>query len=153
ASPAAQLDPTALSRHPRRRIGGVVYFAVDGSAHAVPVKRWPIQWLDIFTMGVRPSAGPLRRAWHQVFAQLGLGVGEGSRSRAIAVGLAMVFGWAGAHWFYLGRPRRGVVYLLTLPLLMAPLFLGLVDAFRFLWVDRAGFDARFSVLRSSEARA
>jgi hypothetical protein len=29
------------------------------------------------------------------------------------------------------------------------LFLGIVDAFRFLWVDRAGFDARFSAVRST----
>jgi TM2 domain-containing membrane protein YozV len=142
-----------LYRDPRRRIGGVVYFGADDRAHAVPVKRWPIQWLDIFTIAARPSAGPLRRAWRQVFAQLGLGGGEGSRSRAIAVSLAMFVGWTGAHWFYLGRPRRGVVYLLALPLLLAPLFLGFVDAFRFLWVDRDGFDARFSALRSSPARA
>jgi TM2 domain-containing membrane protein YozV len=142
-----------LYRDPRRRIGGVVYFGTDDLAHAVPVKRWPIQWLDIFTMAARPSAGPLRRAWRQVFAQLGLAGGEGSRSRAIAVSLAMVIGWTGAHWFYLGRPRRGVVYLLTIPLLLAPLFLGFIDAFRFLWVDRAGFDARFSALRSGHEHA
>jgi TM2 domain-containing membrane protein YozV len=93
----------------------------------------------------------LRRAWREVFAQLGggLGVSEGGRSRALAVMLALVVGWTGAHWFYLGRTRRGVVYVLTIPLLLAPLFLGIVDAFRFLWVDRAGFDARFSAVRST----
>jgi len=137
-----------------RRIGGVVCFAADGSARAVSVSRWPIQWFDLLSVFVvRPSAAPLRRAWRQVFAQLCLGVEEPGRSRALAVALAMLFGWAGGHWFYLGQRRRGVVYLLCLPLLMAPMFLGFVDAFRFLWVDRAGFDARFSALRSNGPRA
>ena len=136
-----------LYRDPRRRIGGLVYFGTDGAAHAVPVKRWPIQWIDLFLMSHRPSAGPLRRAWREVFAQLGIAAGAPARSRAVAVGLAMFFGWFGAHWFYLGRPKRGMVYFLTLPLLMAPLFLGLFDAFRFLWVDRAGFETRFAAPR------
>jgi len=130
-----------------RRIGGVVYFGSDGCAHAVPVE---MKWLDVFMiLSTRPSFRPLRRAWRQVFERLGIGGGQVSRSRAIAVALAMFFGWAGAHWFYLGRRRRGVVYLLTIPLLLAPLFLGFIDAFRFLWVDRATFDARFSALPSS----
>jgi TM2 domain-containing membrane protein YozV len=142
---------TQLYRDPRRRIGGLVCFGSDGSAHAVSVRRWPIQWDDLLALLMRPSAGPLRRAWREVFAQLGggLGVSEGGRSRALAVMLALVVGWTGAHWFYLGRTRRGVVYVLTIPLLLAPLFLGIVDAFRFLWVDRAGFDARFSAVRST----
>jgi len=135
-------------RDPRRRFGSVVYFAADGNAHAVPVKRWPIQWTDLFLMSHRPSAGPLRRAWREVSAAIGIDAPAAARSRAVAIGLAMFFGWFGAHWFYLGRPKRGIVYLLTLPLLMAPLFLGLFDAFRFLWVDRAGFDARFSAPRA-----
>jgi len=63
----------------------------------------------------------------------------------------MFFCWCGAHWLYLGRPKRAVVYLLTLPLLLAPLFLGLLDAFRFLWVDRAGFDALFAAPRGAVA--
>ncbi len=146
---------TQLYRDPRRRIGGLVCFDTDGSAHAVPVRRWPIQWDDLLVLLMRPSAGPLRRAWREVFVRLGggLGVGESGRSRALAVTLALVFGWAGAHWFYLGRSRRGIVYVLTIPLLLAPLFLGFVDAFRFLWVDRDGFDTRFSAVRRTSRRA
>jgi TM2 domain-containing membrane protein YozV len=140
-------------RDPRRRIGGLVYFDASGNAHAAPVKRWPIQWLDLFTMAARPSAGPLRRAWRQVFPALGLGSEEGARSRAIAVALAMAVGWTGGHWFYLGRTRRGWLYLLTLPLLLAPLFLGFWDAFRFLWVDRDEFASRFSAVRDGAVRA
>ncbi len=146
---------TQLFRDPRRRIGGLVCFGADGSAHAVAVRRWPPQWADLLALVMRPSAGPLRRAWRDVFAQLGHvpGAAEGSRSRAWAVILAIVFGCFGAHWFYLGRRRRGVVYILAIPLLLAPLFLGFIDAFRFLWVDRAGFDARFSALRAGPAPA
>jgi len=140
-----------LYRDPRRRIGSVVYFGADGSAHAVAVKRWPIQWSDLLIMGFRPSAGPLRRAWREVFGELGIDAPDPTRSRAIAIALAMFFGWCGAHWLYLGRPKRAVVYLLTLPLLLAPLFLGLLDAFRFLWVDRAGFDALFAAPRGAVA--
>jgi TM2 domain-containing membrane protein YozV len=141
---------TQLYHDPRRRIGGLVCFAADGRAHAVPVRRWPLQWADLLWFAMRPSAGPLRRAWRDVFARLGIGVGERGRSRALAVTLAVVFGWSGAHWFYLGRLRRGVFYLLILPIAV---FLGFVDAVRFLWVDRDGFDARFSALRSGPARA
>lgn len=143
-----------LYRDPRRRIGGLVCFAADGSAHAVAVRRWPPQWQDFgFMLMARGQAAPLRRAWREVFARLGLGLGDAARSRGVAVTLALVFGWAGAHWFYLGKHRRGIVYVLTLPLLMAPLFLGFVDAYRFLWVERPEFDARFSALRSTSARA
>ena len=140
-------------RDPRRRVGGIVYFDRQGAAHAVPVKRWPIQWIDLFTMGVRPSAGPLRRAWRHVFASLGLDAREGSRSRGVAVLLAMMFGWVGGHWFYLGQKRRGWLYVASIPLLFAPLFLGLWDAFRFLWIDRDEFDSRFSAVGNAAARA
>jgi TM2 domain-containing membrane protein YozV/alkylhydroperoxidase/carboxymuconolactone decarboxylase family protein YurZ len=140
-----------LFRGAQQRIGGLVWFDADGSAHAVAVRRWPPQWQDLFyRLVLRPSAAPLQRAWREVFSRLGLGVGGGSRSRALAVALAIVFGWSGAHWFYLGRTRRGVVYLLTLPL---AIFLGFIDAFRFLWVDRDGFDTGFSAVRSGPAHA
>jgi TM2 domain-containing membrane protein YozV len=134
----------------RRRFGGLVCFGGDGSAHAVAVRRWPLQWDDLYFFAMRPSAAPLRRAWRDVFTRLGLTVGEGSRSRALAVTLALVVGWSGAHWFYLGQRRRGVIYLVTFPVAV---FLGFIDAFRFLWVDRTGFDARFSALPSGPARA
>jgi TM2 domain-containing membrane protein YozV len=134
----------------RHRFGGLVCFDADGRAHAVPVRRWPLQWADLAFFALRPSAGPLQRAWREIFERLGLAVNEGGRSRALAVALALVCGWSGAHWFYLGRNRRGIVYLVTLPIAV---FLGFIDAFRFLWVDRAGFDARFSALPSRAARA
>jgi len=68
-------------------------------------------------------------------------------SRAIAVVLALLFGWAGAQWFYLGRRRRGIVYACTLPIAM---LLSYVDALRFLWVDRAEFETRWSTPPSAD---
>jgi TM2 domain-containing membrane protein YozV len=136
----------SLYRNPRRRIGGLVCFSADGTACAVPVRAWPLPWRDLlWSLLLRPPAGPLRAAWRQVFERLGLTGGEDPRrrSRAVAVALALVFGWFGAQWFYLGRPRRGWTYLMTLPLLMAPLFMSFADALRFIWVERAEFDARF----------
>jgi len=140
-----------LGRRGEQRIGGLVCFGADGQARAVAVRSWQPGWQEFrYRLILRPSAASLQRAWHEVFACLGLAVNQGGRSRALAVALAIVFGWSGAHWFYLGRIRRGVVYLLLLPL---AIFLGFIDAFRFLWVDRSGFDARFSALPSGPARA
>ncbi|MBV9890126.1 MAG: TM2 domain-containing protein [Rhizobacter sp.] len=139
-------------RDPRRRIGGLVAFDADGRAFAVPVRRWPLQWRDIgYALLMRWQAGPLLRAWSAVFARLGLAAGVSRRSRGLAVTLALVFGWFGGHWFYLGRRRRGILYALGFPL-MVPLFLGFVDAYRFLWFERAEFDARFSMSSSATDR-
>ena len=100
----------------------------------------------------RGQAAPLRWAWREVSARLGLGSPDAARLRGVAVTLALVFGGFGAQWFYLGRRRRGVVYVLMLPLFLAPVFLGFFDAYRFLWVDRAEFDTRFSAPRDAGAR-
>lgn len=146
---------TKLYSDPRRRIGVFVCFAADDTAYAVPVRRWPLQWQDLpYLLMARPSAAPLRRALREVFARLDLaGAAKAGRSRAVAALLAVFVGWSGAHWFYLGRRRRGVIYILTIPLLFAPFFLALWDAFRFIWVDRAEFDSRFSALGSTSTGA
>ncbi|MGZ5185640.1 MAG: NINE protein [Caldimonas sp.] len=133
-------------RDPRRRIGGLIGFRADGSALAQPVRAWPVALRDlIFLALMRPSAAPLRHAWRELLRQLGhpQAVARSRRSRLAAVLLALLFGWAGAQWFYLGRNRRGWVYLLTLPVFMAPLFVSFFDALRFIWVERAEFDSRF----------
>jgi TM2 domain-containing membrane protein YozV len=131
---------------PRRRLGGVICFGADGTPHAVPVSMWPPWGRDMATMlAFRPSAMPLRRAWRQVFAILGIEAGSmsGRPSRAVAVVLAIVFGYVGAHWFYLGNRRRGWTYVVLLPLAAASVFCAIYDALRFVWVDRATFDSRF----------
>ena len=90
-------------------------------------------------------SGMLEEAWRQVFAHANLPWGDATtegRSRATAVALAFAFGWLGAHWFYLGHKRRGWIYIATLPLLMAPLYMGFIDAVRFIWIDRSEFESR-----------
>jgi hypothetical protein len=132
----------------RRRVGSLVCFAADATARTVAVRLGhpDVQDMTEVTMPVmRPSAAPLLRAWREVFAHLGLPWEKAPPSRAMAAALALFMGWAGAHWFYLGDRRRGVRYVLMIPLLLAPFFLACYDAFRFIWVDRAEFDARFVV--------
>lgn len=134
-----------LISNPKRRIGGVVCFTPDGKAHAVPVRMWPIGWRDLVVMMAwRPAAGPLRHAWRQVFLLLGLewGAGPPRRERLLAVVLALLFGWFGAHWFYLGQSQRGWRCVRMLPLFV-PIVMAWVDAFRFVWLDRSEFERRF----------
>lgn len=128
---------------PNRRFGALVCFPPGTGARVVPVRTWPLAWADLgFAVTLRPAAGPLQRAWRDVFALLGQGWGGGPQRhrRLNAVLLALWFGWCGAHWFYLGRPRRGRAYLLMLPVAVIPAWF---DALRFVWVDRAEFDSRF----------
>lgn len=132
---------------PRRRIGSFVYFRRDGAPHAVAVSNWPPWGRDVWlSLMLRPYALPLRRAWREIFSGLGLEAGTMDRkpSRVLAVILAIVAGYAGAHWFYLGRSRRGWTYVALIPAAFVSVPLGLFDAFRFIWVDRATFDARFT---------
>lgn len=134
---------TWFFRDPRRRIGGLVGFRPDGTVHVVPVRSWPVALRDLAFLAIgRSSAPPLRKAWRDLLQATGHDVGTPARpSRALAVVLALAFGWAGAQWFYLGRRRRGIVYACTLPIAM---LLSYVDALRFLWVDRAEFEARWA---------
>lgn len=131
---------------PRRRLGALVCFDPAGRARAVPIRMWPLPWRDaLASLFFRQAAGPLRAAWREVFAIEGRALGDEARlrSRPIAVGLALLVGWTGAHWFYLGRTRRGWLYMASVPLLLAPIFLSWADAIRFLWIDRAQFEAQF----------
>jgi TM2 domain-containing membrane protein YozV len=127
---------------PRRRIGSFICFAVDGSPRVVSVTSWPLWGRDMFlAVALRPAAMQLRRAWRQVFAHLGLETASVRRpSRGVAVLLALLFGYAGAHWFYLGNARRGWTYVALFPLLLASLFMGVADAVRFILMDRTEFD-------------
>jgi TM2 domain-containing membrane protein YozV len=153
--PAPRGWRTMLFKDPRRRIGGLVCFAADGSARSVPVRAWPIALRDVaYAAMLRPSAAPLRGAWRRLFADTGLStITPARRSRAVAVLLAALLGWTGAQWFYLGHRRRGWLYAVALPLFVFTYFLSLVDALRFIWVDRKEFDARFVAARPAAVRA
>ncbi len=146
---------TLWIRDPRRRIGGLVCFGSDGSALAAPVRLWPIAWGDVFLYTLmRHAAPPLRYAWRRVFERLGIPWLDDARrrSRALAVGLALAFGWFGAHWFYLGNRRRGALHALFF-WLMVPGLLAFIDAVRFIWAERSEFEARFVTLRNRDAAA
>jgi TM2 domain-containing membrane protein YozV len=139
---------------PRRRIGTFVCFAPGGTARVVPVTSWPLWGRDMFlALALRPAAMQLRRAWREIFRHLGLEVGPigARRSRAVAVVLALLFGYAGAHWFYLGNTRRGWTYVALTPVLLASVFMGFVDAVRFILMDRAEFDRAGPVARAQAA--
>lgn len=132
-----------MFRDPRRRIGSLVCFP-RGVPRSVPLTLWPFWGRDALTIvSFRPSALPLRRAWRTAFTLLEheAGLMADRPSRAIAVMLALVVGWTGAHWLYLGHRRRAVAYLLML--VLVPMFLGFYDALRFVLVDRETFDARY----------
>jgi TM2 domain-containing membrane protein YozV len=65
--------------------------------------------------------------------------------------LALLFGYAGAHWFYLGNARRGWTYVALTPVLLASVLMGFVDAVRFILMDRAEFDRAGPVARAQAA--
>lgn len=132
----------------QRRIGALVCFPDGRSAVCVPVQRWrplPGQWLVVSPIW-RVATNPLRRAWREVFDRLGLAPAHDAhgKSRVIATLLAIFLGGFGAHWFYLGRRRRGWLYVLGMPLLLLSLYAAWFDALRFLWVDRSEFERRFT---------
>jgi TM2 domain-containing membrane protein YozV len=154
ALPAPPARPALLRRLLRwrpsaRRIGALVCFP-QGVARVIAVRRagerlpGPAQWRRMLESGGR-TARPLRTAWQEVIASVGLGTRRApGRSRAVAVVLALLIGLLGAHWFYLGRHRRGAAYVVLAPLLALSMFLGWYDAVRFIWVDRAQFERRFA---------
>jgi TM2 domain-containing membrane protein YozV len=142
-------------KDPRQRIGSLVCFGADGTARAVPVRNFPVAARDlIYGAMLRPSAAPLRSAFRRLFTETGMTtIASGRRSRVVAVLLAAVVGWTGAHWFYLGNRRRGILYVVAIPLFVVTYILSIADAFRFIWVDRKEFDARFVATGHVAARA
>jgi TM2 domain-containing membrane protein YozV len=153
AVPASPVRASALRRFFRykpsnRRIGALVCFPED-RARVLPVVRFRLArdgkpWRQALPGIVARMYRPLHSAWRDAIDCLGARDAQApSRSRAAAIVLALFVGWSGAHWFYLGRRRRGVTYVILLPLLLAPLWLAWTDVVRFLWVDRLQFERRF----------
>ncbi|HET9976735.1 MAG TPA: NINE protein [Burkholderiaceae bacterium] len=131
-----------------RRIGALICFPRAGPPCVVPVRRSEsADWRERIRRPLqfwRRAQWPIRLAWDEVFARLGLaGQRVPGRSRAVAMLLALLLGWCGAHWWYLGRPRRAWLYLLAMPLLLVSAWLGWFDALRMAWFDRAQFERRY----------
>ena len=142
-----------LFTSPRRRLGAVVCFAADGrprveTVHQIPTAwRQAQAWRDMLpSLMLRPSAGPLRVTFRQVFGHLRqpFDTATQPRSRAVAVSLAFWLGGFGAHWFYLGRRRCGWIMLATFPLAALWYFWAWGAALWLLWLDNAGFEKRFA---------
>jgi TM2 domain-containing membrane protein YozV len=151
ALPVPQQRPSLLQRWLRfrpsdRRIGALVCFP-DDRPRLFAVTRWraDVAWWRDLPQTVLRAYRPLASTWREAIACLEMPQAKReSRSRAKAIALALLLGAFGAHWFYLGRNRRGVVYLLLLPVLLLSAWLGWFDAVRFVWVDREEFERRFA---------
>lgn len=69
------------------------------------------------------------------------GGGRGAKSKGAATLLALTLGGVGAHRFYLGQPKVGLVMLLFC-WTMVPAFVGFVDFLRYVFMS----DRRFATL-------
>lgn len=133
----------------KRRLGALVCFP-GGVARVVAVSRArsganDAAWWRKPLASLGRAWRPLPAAWHEVIASLGLQKeAHAAKSRTMAILLACLFGILGAHWFYLGRYRRGALYVGLIPLMGLSLFLAWYDALRFLWVDRIEFERGFA---------
>ena len=65
------------------------------------------------------------------------------KSRTVAVLLALFFGGIGAHRFYLGKVRSGLLYLLLCWTLI-PGLVAFFEALRWLCMSNRGFAARYT---------
>lgn len=139
---------------PAVRIGSLVCFAADGTPHVVPVRNLPQRWQTWawFAAGsvFRPSAPPIMDAWHAVEQALRgcLPLPRRRVRRAVAVALAVAFGYAGAHWLYLGRRKRVKWYLLLAPL---ALLYAWWEAIGMLWMEESEFARRYADAAARES--
>lgn len=62
------------------------------------------------------------------------------KSKVVAVGLAVFLGWFGAHKFYLGKTKHGLLYAVFFWTTI-PFFLGIYDGIKYLRNDDWEFDA------------
>ena len=87
------------------------------SCRCAEAGRSRVRDLAFLTIG-RPSAPPLRKAWRDLLQATGHDVYDACAAIARTRGRARACpsGWAGAQWFYLGRRRRGIVYVCMLPI-------------------------------------
>lgn len=66
-----------------------------------------------------------------------------NRNRKMAAFLAIVFGGAGIHKFYLGKPWWGLGYILF-SWTFIPIFLGIIEGIRYLILSDQEFENKYS---------
>ena len=120
-------------------VGTVVYFDDQSVPHAVRL-RFGIS-LSAFSLGTRPYHGLLTSGFRLVFHRLGY-PWVGRRSRTVAVLLAVFAGGFGAHHFYVGDRRRGLLYLAFF-WTVVPFFLAWRDAVRLMLIEQPDLERRF----------
>jgi hypothetical protein len=124
-----------------RRMGSLVCFPEAGQVAVIPISMRIASWRDWPTaFSWSMSSMPLRLAWIDVFRRLRVDAGAlgADRSRATAVLLAVLVGYAGAHWFYLRQPRKAWR---RVAMIVVSIYLGWWDALRFVWMSRTEFQS------------
>jgi hypothetical protein len=129
-----------------RRLGSLICFPAD-QPRVIDLRRPRSDGYRQFTSRwqrlLRPDRS-LREAWSQVFTALGIPQAAGRhKSPLLTIILALLWGFLGVHWFYLGRWRRGLLYIALSPILLLSWWLSWVDALRLIWCGWPSFDARF----------
>jgi TM2 domain-containing membrane protein YozV len=90
---------------------------------------------------MRPYRDPIQAAMRRVFASLQL-PWVSRNSQTTAVFLAMLGGFFGLQYFYLGDRRRGFKHLAFFWTTI-PMFVGLYDTVKFAWLDAQEFNAKY----------
>ena len=68
---------------------------------------------------------------------------SGNKNKTTAVILAFLFGWLGIHWFYLGRPAKGIIYIIA-SLFLIGILLAFIDFFVLLCTSQEDFDREYN---------
>lgn len=74
-----------------------------------------------------------------------------TKNRSLAILLALFFGGAGIHKFYLNRPRQGIMFVLF-SWTFIPLIISLFDVYQYVSVDDNTFHKRFVLMEENSDR-
>jgi hypothetical protein len=95
---------------------------------------------------LRPYAASLRAACRKQLSRMGH-EWQDPPNRLHAVLLAMLAGWVGGHWWYLGSRRRATRRVLLLPLLWLTIPYAWYEALGWVLADRRQFEESVAVDR------
>ena len=66
------------------------------------------------------------------------------KDKNVAGILALFFGWAGVHRFYLGQIWVGIVYIILMSTIIFPMIIGIIDAILLFTMDQNTFDDKYN---------